>query len=104
MISVFDIDGYYKIAAESKEQAEKLAEDEELIDDIDECVIEEVEPSKHKMWFPVEELPEEYHDESKYPRKNWCGEYTGVEITLSEAVENIKEDPPYVLSISSELV
>ncbi len=65
----------------------------------------QIDPDIKKMWFPVDKLPEEYHNEEKYPRKDWCGEYIGVEITLTEALKyKQKEKLPFVICISSDLM
>lgn len=75
-------DDYYTVVAESKEQAVQFFIDQELTDEEGIEYIEEVDPDKKTMLFPVDELPEEYHDEEKYPRENWCGYYEGVSISL----------------------
>mgnify|MGYP006894386954 CR=1 FL=1 len=93
---------YCTIVAETQEQAEKLFEEE--LGDLPEDGLRAVDGSKRKMWFPIDELPERYHDETKHPRRDWHGEYTGVEITLSEAMRFRKDKPPYMLSVSSDLV
>lgn len=96
-------DDYYTIVAESKEQAEQLYRENDL-GDLDEMELEEIDGDKKEMWFPVNELPEEYQDEAKYPRNDFWGEYVGVAITLNEAMEYKMEKPPYILSVSSDLI
>lgn len=98
-------DDYYTVVAKDREQAIKYFIDNEFTDE--ECLneIHEVNPDKKKMWFPINELPEEYHNEIKYPQKDWCGEYIGVQITLAEALRYRKEEkPPFVICVSSELM
>ena len=97
-------DDYYTVVAENLSAAIKFFLDQDLTDQEGLEEIREINPDKKKMWFPVNELPEEYHNEEKYPRKNWCGEYTGVEITLTEAMRYRTDKPPYIISVSSELM
>jgi len=96
-------DDYFTIVAESKEQAEQFYE--EVIGELDDGVeLEEVDRSIKTMLYPVDKLPEQYHDESKYPREEWANEYIGVKITLNEAMKFRKEEPPYILSVSSDVL
>lgn len=95
-------DDYYTIVAETKEQAEGLFLKEEL-GDLEETELIEINGDKRHMWFAVDDLPEKYHDKEKYPRKDWCGMYIGVKITLNEAMKYREEKPPYILSVSSDL-
>lgn len=97
-------DDYYSVAADSLEQATQFFLEQELIDEENAGDIREINPDKHKVWFPVYELPEQYHDQDKYPQKDWCGEYIGIELTLTEAMQFHEEIPPYIISVSSELV
>ena len=96
-------DDYYTVVAENRDDAVKLFVYQELTDEEGLEYIREIDPDKKKMWFPLDELPEEYHNEEKYPGKDWRGEYTGVEITLTEAMKYSKEEIPYVICVSSEL-
>lgn len=96
-------DEYYTIVAETKEEAEKFYVDNEL-GDTEDIELKEVDGSKSKVWFSIDELPEEYHDKDKYPRESICDMYIGVKITLDEAIKFKKEKPPYILSISSDLI
>lgn len=96
-------DEYVTIVAETKEQAEEFYKENEF-GDLPEGGLEVIDGSKREMWFPVDELPEKYRDEEKYPQKDWAGFYIGVEITLNEAMQYRKEEPPYVLSVSSDLL
>jgi hypothetical protein len=98
-------DDYFTVVAETKEDAIRFFLNQELTDEDGLEDIREVNPDKKKMWFPVDELPEQYHDEQKYPRKNWCGQYVGVEITLTEAMKYRKPEPlPYIICASSDVV
>lgn len=96
-------DDYYTVVAESREQAVQFFLDQELTDGEGIEYIEEVDPDKKTMFFPLDELPEEFHDEKKYPREDWCGHYVGVKITLTEAMKYSKEEAPYIICVSSEL-
>ena len=100
----FYSDDYHTVVAKDQEEAIKFFIDQKLTDEEGIEEIREINPYKKKMWFPLDQLPEEYHDEGKYPRQNWFGEYIGVEITLAEALKYSKEKPPFVISISSELM
>jgi len=97
-------DGFYTIVAEGRDDAVKLLLKQEFVEK--ECIdeLQEVDPDKKKMWFPIDELPEQYHDEEKYPKENKYGEYVGVKITLREAMQYCKDKPPFVIGVSSELV
>lgn len=97
-------DDYYSVVAENLEQAKRFFLDQELTDEEALDEIREINPDKRKVWFPVNELPEQYHDQNKYPQQDWCGEYIGVELTLTEAMQYHTENPPYVISVSSDLV
>lgn len=94
-------DHYLTVVAENEEQARRCYK--EYIEMEPEDNFGLVDGSKRKMWYAVDELPEKYQDEAVYPRKDWCGEYVGVEITLDEAVGFRKETPPYILSVSGDL-
>lgn len=98
-------DDYYTVVARNKQEAIDFYMSQELgyDDEIKESVYE-VDPGKKTMLFPVDELPAKYHDEEKYPRKDWCGEYIGVAITLAEAMQYRKEKPPYIICVSSDVV
>ncbi|GBF35430.1 hypothetical protein DCCM_4557 [Desulfocucumis palustris] len=100
----FYSDDYYTVVAKNRKEAVKFFITEKLTDEEGLDEIQEINPEKKKMLFPVDELPEQYHDEEMYPRKNLFGEYLGVEITLQEAVQYHKEKPPYIISMSSELM
>lgn len=97
-------DDYVTIVASNKEEAAKTCFEQELGDADIIDYLEEIDVDKEKMWFPVDELPEEYHDEEKYPRKKWFEEYVAVKITLREAIKYSKEKPPYILCISASLM
>ena len=96
-------DDYYTVVAGTEQQAIDLLVSLEYISEEDKHQMWEVDPNKKKMWFPVDELPEQYHVEEKYQRKNWCGMYEGVEITLQEAMQYRNEKIPYIICISSDL-
>jgi len=100
----FYSDDYHTVVAKNQEEAIKFFIDQELTDEEGIEKIREINPYKKKMCFPLDQLPEEYHDEDKHPRKNWLGEYIGVEINLQEALKYSREKPPFVISISSELM
>lgn len=93
-------DDYQTVVARDIDEAEELllSNDGEY-----ECDLEEVDPEKKTMYFPLDELPQEYHDKTKYPISNVYG-YVGVEITLAEAMRYTKNEPPYILSISGDLL
>lgn len=100
----FYSDDYYTVVAENREEATMFFIKQDLTDEDGLSELREIDPDKNKMWFPLDELPEKYHDEEKYPTKNWCGQYVGVELTLREAAQYRQEKPPYIISVSSELV
>lgn len=97
-------DDYYTVVAKCRKEAVKFFIDQELTDEEGLEEIREIDPDKKKMWFPLNELPGEYHNEDKHPRESWCGEYIGVEITLAEALKYSQKKPPFIISVSSELV
>lgn len=97
-------DGYYTVVAENKEEAVRLFLNEKLIDEEYLEDIREIDTDKEIMWYPLDELPEKYHDKEKYPRENWCGMYIGVKINLTEAMKYCQEETPYIICISNELV
>lgn len=57
-----------------------------------------ISPEKHKVWFPIELLPKEFHKE---PYKDFNG--TCVNVPLSVAMHYRKDKVPYVLSVSADL-
>lgn len=98
-------DGYFTVVAESKDDAIQFFLKDQLTDEEGLEEIIKIDPGAKKMWFPVDELPEQYHDEEKYPRKNWANEYVGVEITLTEAMKYRKEESlPYIICVSSDVM
>jgi len=100
----FFSDGYVTIVAKSKKEAVQLYLEQDFGDEETIEFLEEIDPTRKTMLFPIDELPKKYYDEDKYPRKDWCGLYIGVEIPLIEAMKYKKEKPPYVLCVSSDLV
>lgn len=101
-MTAYKMDDYYTIVANSEDKAKALylecdLGEEEGIDiqkaDIDKCY----------MFFPLKDLPEQYHDISKYPTQKYEGE-DHVEITYREAMSFHTEDEPYILSVSSDLI
>ena len=99
MLKIFKVDDYHAVAAENIEDAKKFYIDE-LEGTENDFIGDEVDPDKSKVWFPTEELPKEYS-------KLLCQTYDGikfVEVTKRVAMEHRKDKPPYLLSVSSELL
>lgn len=101
-MKAYRMDDYYVMAANSPEEAKTLYLKNDLgeEEDID---LKEVDIDKECMLFPVKELSEQYHDQSKYPRQK-VEDYWSVEITYREAMSFHTEDKPYILSVSSDLL
>lgn len=100
----FFSDDYHTVVAKDITAARLFFLQQELTDEEGLDEIREVDPDKRKMLFPLDGLPEKYHDENKYPRESCLGEYTGVLITLSEALQHRREEPPYIISVSSDVL
>lgn len=95
---VYQVDDYYKVVAENEEEAKELYLNELCgVEEDFEC--REINPTRHKMWYPIEWLPKEFHKE---PFKNY--EVLCTEIPLSIAMHYREDKPPYVLAVSSELL
>ncbi len=99
-------DDYLTIVAETREQAEDFYKNEFGLESED--GLHEVLSTSRKIWFPLEELPNEYFNKTKYPRCALKDDkemyYTAVEITLLEAMKFRKDKLPYCLSISGDLI
>lgn len=101
-MKVYQVDDYHKVVARNVEEAKKyyleeLCGEEEYFDG------REVDIDKHKMWYEIRKLLEEFHHP---PFKNW-GYGLCCEVSLRIAIEMNKkheEEIPYCLAVSSDLL
>jgi hypothetical protein len=98
-MKIYQVDDYHKVVAESKEQAKEFYMSE-LGGEEEDFYGDEVNPDKNKMWFPIDDLPEEYHKE---PFKKWEDNLC-VEVNLRVAMKHRKSKAPYLLAVSSDLL
>ncbi|WIF95143.1 hypothetical protein [Caminicella sporogenes] len=101
----FEVNDYWTIIAKNKDEAIKFYI-EECEGDETEIFAKEINPEKHYMYFPIEEIPETRLKELKQENAKTY-EYEGkiyIQITKAEAMKYRKEEKPYILSVSAELL
>lgn len=107
----FRVDEYYTVVAHSEEEALNYYTEEYgiALDDIGECeeeCVEEINPEKNKMYYPVSLIPAEKLKELieiGHKQEEWFGDLC-ISITKAEVMKLRNETKAYVLSISSEVL
>lgn len=104
----FRVDEYYTVVAHGEEEALGCYVEEYGItpdDNINDCV-EEINPEKSRMFYPVNEIPVARLKELiklGHKQEKWDGDLC-ISITKAEVMKLKNENKPYILSVSSDVL
>ncbi|SCG82702.1 hypothetical protein DW1_1129 [Proteiniborus sp. DW1] len=104
----FRVDEYYTVVAHGGEEALSCYVEEYGITPDDELYegVEEINPEKSRMFYPVSEIPVtrlEELIELGHKQEIWDGDLC-ISITKAEAMKLRNETKPYILSVSSDVL